>query len=116
MNARLISLTVAAKPGYPVDVELIKKLLNAHALDWMSCIAGSFLLWTHLEIAVWARALQEIPNVENGYFILIPVDPNAPIEGWYPQWAWDWIFKHRPHTPLSESDRLKLVMAAAPKI
>jgi hypothetical protein len=103
MNARLIHISIAARETVPISSEQVLAVIEKYSLDWMTYAAGNYVIWTQVELAHWTAMFRQVPNMENGYFLIVPIDPNAPIEGWLPQYCWDWMFKFRPHTPLPPS-------------
>lgn len=105
MTPRLVHLSFASRSGIPVDLAAVRSMVETHAMDWANYASGSYILWTHLELAYWTSILRTIPNMESGYIFLCQIDPLAPVEGWLPDWAWQWIFKYRPHTPPPDAPR-----------
>jgi hypothetical protein len=98
-SARLLHITFAAGSGPVADQSLVQYVIDTNAVDWMRYATYSYIIWTQMELAAWTALLRTIPNMENGYFFICAIDPEAPIEGFLPKWSWDWLFKYRGHSP-----------------
>jgi len=106
VQARLVHITFALGTP-PADQLAVHKVIDDNALDWMRYISNCYLIWTHIELASWTNLLKTVPNMENEFFLISSVDPNSPIDGWLPKWAWDWFKKYRGiHPPPPWSDLL----------
>jgi hypothetical protein len=94
VQVRLIHISFAfGKPT--ADLQAIRNLIDYHSVDWANYISNCYLVWTQIELASWTALLRTIPNMEAGYFFISAIDPYSPVEGWLPQWAWNWVQKYR---------------------
>lgn len=92
---RLVHIGIHARgPSYP-DPNAIEATVNANSLDWMRYSGWCYLLWTHTELSFLTNSLRLIPNMEPSNFFICAIDPHAPVEGYLPRWAWEWVLKYR---------------------
>lgn len=98
-SARLLHITFATGSGDQPDQNVVQYVIDMNAVDWMRYASYSYIVWTQVELASWTAIFRTIPNMDNSYFFISAIDPESPVEGWLPPWAWDWIFKYRAHSP-----------------
>lgn len=96
-SLRLVHITFGAGAGAPIDVKAVEEALRANVVDWMHYLTNCYVVWTYVELASLTNALRGVPNMEKGYFFITAIDPESPLEGWLPPWAWDWLHKFRHH-------------------
>jgi len=94
VQLRLIHISFAMGTP-PADLYAVHNLIDRHAVDWMHYISNCYLVWTQIELATWTGMLRTVPHMEAAYFFISAIDPQAPVEGWLPPWAWQWFQKYR---------------------
>jgi hypothetical protein len=87
-----VSFSVGTPPGAVTDIH---RVINDNAIDWAHYISNCYLIWTQIELATWTNILRTVPNMDTGNFFICAIDPNSPIEGWLPKWAWEWLLQYR---------------------
>ena len=78
--------------GTPINgfnFDSVKDKIEANAIDWVRYSGVCYLVWTHLELAHWTSIFETVPNMRSTNLFICAIDPNSPVEGWLPEWAWN---------------------------
>jgi hypothetical protein len=77
------------------NVKIIEGVVSTYSVDWVRYSTHCYLIVTDHHPTVIQKALLAIPNMDSSFLMVCAVDPTITnIDGYLPQWIWDWVNKH----------------------
>jgi|ERR1700733_13979375 hypothetical protein len=73
--------------------EQVESLFNK-ATDWVKYSRNCWLLYTGLDLEVWAKRVRALPGMEKQNVFVMEVDDPHTAEGFLPDWIWDKLYEY----------------------